>query len=67
MAEQPATLFDPPAGDRPASQAYQPGSWLAEPHPGDEEADAAPPTASDRLRLHRLLEAERRLAGRRAG
>ena len=74
MAEQPTTLFDPPAGDRPASQAYQPGTWLAEPRPGDQEADAAPPSASRRsaepdrrLLLHRLLDAERRLAGRRPG
>src|SRR6266511_5792354 len=49
MAEQPTTLFDPPAGDRPSSQAYQPGTWLAEPRPGDQEADAAPPSASRRL------------------
>jgi len=75
MAEQPTTLFDPPAGDRPASPAYQPGTWLAEPHPGDQEADAAPPSASRRfaqpdrrrLLLNRLLDAERRLAGRRPG
>lgn len=74
MAEQSTTLFDPPAGDRPASQAYQPGTWLAEPRPGDQEADAAPPSASRRLAqpdrrllLHRLLDAERRLAGRRSG
>jgi hypothetical protein len=76
MAEQPATLFDPPAGDRPDSQAYQPGTWLAEPDPDDGEADAdlAPPGLSRRLAqpdrrllLHRLLEAERRLADRRAG
>jgi len=74
MAEQPTTLFDPPAGDRPASQAYEPGTWLAEPCPGDQEADAAPPSASRRsaepdrrLLLHRLLDAERRLAGRRPG
>jgi hypothetical protein len=66
MAEQP-TLFDSPAGDRPASPAYQPGTWLAEPGPddGDQEADATP--ATRRLLLHRLLEAERRLADRRAG
>jgi hypothetical protein len=76
MAEQPTTLFDPPAGDRPASPAYQPGTWLAEPGPddGDQEADPAPPATGHRfaqpdrrLLLHRLLEAERRLADRRAG
>jgi hypothetical protein len=70
MAEQPTTMFDPPAGDRPASQAYQPGTWLTEPDPGDQEADDAEPppaTASHRLLLHRLLDTERRLAGRRAG
>jgi hypothetical protein len=75
MAERP-TLFDPPAGDRPASEAYQPGTWLAEPDPedGEADADAAPPPAprrfaqpDRRLLLHRLLEAERRLADRRAG
>jgi hypothetical protein len=70
MAEQP-TLFDSPAGDRPASPAYQPGTWLAEPGPDDDqEADAPPATAGHRfaepdrrLLLHRLLEAERRRAG----
>jgi hypothetical protein len=74
MAEQPTTLFDPPAGDRPASSAYQPGTWLAEPHPDDQEADAAPPTVGRRLAqpdrrllLDRLLDAERRLANRRVG
>jgi hypothetical protein len=77
MAEQPATLFDPPAGDRPASEAYQPGNWLAEPDPDDgedREAEAIPPAAARRfaqpdrrLLLYRLLEAERRVAGRRAG
>jgi len=42
---------------RPASEAYQPGTWLAEPHPGDQEADAAPPSASRRFALpnRRLL------------
>jgi hypothetical protein len=63
MAEQPTTLFDPPAGDRPASQAYQPGTWLAEPPPADVDAGAATTSASRRLLLHRLLEAEERLAG----
>jgi hypothetical protein len=77
MAERPTTLFDPPAGDRPASEGYQPGTWLAEPDPDDgedREADAIPPAAARRfslpdrrLLLHRLLEAERRLADRRAG
>lgn len=69
-AEQP-TLFDPPAGDRPASRAYQPGAWLAAPPPAGEDEDAAAPGASrglvqpdrHRLLLHRLLEAEERLAG----
>jgi hypothetical protein len=63
MAEQPTTLFDPPAGDRPASQAYQPGTWLAEPRPADLDAGAASPSAGRRLLLHRLLEAEERLTG----
>lgn len=70
MAEQPTTLFDPPAGDRPASQVYQPGAWLAEARPADEEGDTAQNASrwSDqpearRLRLHRLLEAEERLGG----
>jgi hypothetical protein len=76
MAEQSATLFDPPAGDRPASQAYEPGAWLAEPGPDDDDQEAdAPPAAAGcrfaqpdrRLLLHRLLEAERRRADRRAG
>jgi hypothetical protein len=76
MAEQPATLFDPPAGDRPASHAYQPGTWLTEPDADDGEADAdlALPSLGRRfaqpdrrLLLDRLLEAERRLADRRAG
>ena len=75
MAERP-TLFDPPAGDRPASEAYQPGTWLAAPDPDDgedREAEAIPPAArrfaqpDRRLLLDRLLEAERRLADRRAG
>jgi hypothetical protein len=76
MAERP-TLFDPPAGDRPASEAYQPGTWLVEPDPedgDDREAEAIPPAAprrfaqpDRRLLLDRLLEAERRLADRRAG
>lgn len=76
MAEQPATLFDPPAGDRPASNAYQPGTWLTGPAADDGEADADLATPSlgrrfanpdRRLLLDRLLEAERRLADRRAG
>jgi len=75
MAEQPTTLFDPPAGDRPASRAYQPGAWLAAPPPAGEDEDAAPPSASrrlvqpdrHRLLLHRLLEAEERLAGHDPG
>ena len=75
MAEQPATLFDAPAGDRPASDAYQPGTWLAEPDAnGDWEADALQPAAARRfaqpdrrLLLDRLLEAECRLQERRAG
>jgi hypothetical protein len=66
MAEQPTTLFDPPAGDRPAPQAYQPGTWLAEPRPADLDAGAASPSAGRRLLLHRLLEAEERLAGHAA-
>ena len=75
MAERP-TLFDPPAGDRPASEAYQPGTWLAEPgdDDGDREAEVALPSAGRRfaqpdrrLLLDRLQEAERRLADRRAG
>jgi hypothetical protein len=77
MAERPTTLFDAPAGDRPGSETYQPGTWLAEPDPDDgedREAEAIPPPAARRfaqpdrrLLLHRLLEAERRLADRRAG
>jgi hypothetical protein len=76
MAERPTTLFDPPAGDRPPSDGYQPGTWLAEPAPDDGEAgaDLAPPSLGRRfaqpdrrLLLDRLLEAERRLADRRAG
>jgi hypothetical protein len=63
MAEQPTTLFDSPAGDRPASQAYQPGTWLAEPRPAGLDAGTAPASAGRRLLLHRLLEAEERLAG----
>jgi hypothetical protein len=72
MAEQPTTMFDPPAGDRPASEIYEPGAWLAEGRPADEEEDLAQNASrrSDqpearRLRLHRLLEAEERLGGRR--
>jgi hypothetical protein len=63
MGEQPTTLFDAPAGDRPASLAYQPGTWLAEAPPTDPDGEA-PPSAEPRLRLHRLLDAHRRLAGR---
>jgi hypothetical protein len=66
MAEQPTTLFDAPAGDRPASPAYQPGTWLAEAPPTDPDGEAAPQSAEPRLRLHRLLDAERRLADRHA-
>jgi hypothetical protein len=66
MAEQP-NLFDSPAGDRPASPAYQPGTWLTEPGPddGDQETNASTATTGhrfaepDRRLLHRLLEAER--------
>jgi hypothetical protein len=71
MAEQPTTLFDPPAGDRPA-EVYQPGTWLAEPPAGQEEDAASRPGGQlaaqhrrRRLLLHRLLEAEARLTGRR--
>jgi hypothetical protein len=63
MAEQPTTLFDAPAGDRPTSVAYQPGMWLAEAPPADPDGGAAP-GAEPRLLLHRLLEADRRLADR---
>jgi hypothetical protein len=66
MAEQPTTLFDAPAGDRPASAAYQPGTWLAEPPPADPDGEAAPASGEPRPRLQRLLDAERRLAGRHA-
>jgi hypothetical protein len=66
MAEQPTTLFDAPAGDRPASPAYQPGTWLAEAPATDPDGEAAPPSAEPRLRLHRLLDAERRLSDRHA-
>jgi hypothetical protein len=75
MAERPTTLFDPPAGDRPPSEGYQPGTWLAEPVPDDGDHEGAPPPPvghryalpDRRLLLDRLLEAERRLADRRAG
>jgi hypothetical protein len=75
MAERPTTLFDPPAGDRPPSEGYQPGTWLAEPGPdGDQEGAPPPPSVGHRYALSdrrwlldRLLEAERRLADRRAG
>jgi hypothetical protein len=80
MAEQPTTLFDSPAGDGPAPAAYRPGMWLVEP-PAAGAADqpgppaAWPPTAGGahlaqpghRLLLHRLEEAEQRLAGPRRG
>jgi hypothetical protein len=71
MAEQPTTLFDPPAGDRPAAEVYQPGTWLAEPPAGQEEDAASRPAGQGaaqpgrRLLLYRLLEAEERLSGRR--
>jgi hypothetical protein len=64
-------LFDPPAGDRPAAEVYQPGTWLAEPPAGQEEdAESRPDQGAvqpgrRRLLLHRLLEAEERLSGRR--
>jgi hypothetical protein len=75
MAEQPTTLFDPPAGDRPASEVYQPGTWLADPPAADHEKDAGPSPVGRgvvqperrRLLLHRLLEAQERLARRRSG
>jgi hypothetical protein len=72
MAEQPTTLFDPPAGDRPAAEVYQPGTWLAEPPAGQEEDAASRPAGQGTaqpgrrcLLLYRLLEAEERLSGRR--
>jgi hypothetical protein len=72
MAEQPTTLFDPPAGDRPAAEVYQPGTWLAEPPAGQEEDAASRPAGQAavqpgrrRLLLYRLLEAEERLTRRR--
>ena len=72
MAEQPTTLFDPPAGDRPGIELYQPGTWLAEPpaaaDPGARPSAAGPEPVQPgrrRLLLHRLLEAEERLTGRR--
>jgi hypothetical protein len=37
MSEQTVTWFDAPAGDRPPVTVYQPGAWLSEPPPGDEE------------------------------
>jgi hypothetical protein len=71
MAEQPTTLFDPPAGERPAAEVYQPGTWLAEPPAGQEEDAASRPAGQGtaqpgrrRLLLYRLLEAEKRLSGR---
>ena len=66
MAEQPTTLFDAPAGDRPASAAYQPGTWLAEAPPDDQDGETAAPSTEPRLLLHRLLDADRRLADRHA-
>jgi len=71
MAEQPTTLFDPPAGDRPAAEVYQPGTWLAEPPAGQEDAASRPAgqgavqPGRRRLLLYRLLEAEERLTRRR--
>ncbi len=72
MAEQPTTLFDPPAGDRPATEVYQPGTWLAEPPASQEEelesrpgGQAAVQPGRRRLLLHRLLEAQERFTGRR--
>lgn len=68
MAEQPTTLFDPPAGDRPDAEVYQPGTWLAGPPTGQEEdveSRGAVQPGRRRLLLHRLLEAEQRLTGRR--
>jgi hypothetical protein len=76
MAERPTSLFHAPAGDRPASEAYRPGTWLTEPDPddGDWEVEAPLPPAAHRyavpdrrLLLHRLLEVERRLADGQAG
>jgi hypothetical protein len=81
MAEQPTTLFDPPAGDGLAPEAYRPGMWLVEPPPAGAADDPGPPPArrppaaggahlaqpGHRLLLHRLEEAERRLAGPRRG
>jgi hypothetical protein len=79
MAEQPTTLFDPPAGDGPASRVYRPGTWLAEAPGAGPEDDPGPPDSGrlpavaaprlavqpgQRLLLHRLLEAEERLTGR---
>jgi len=71
MAEQPTTLFDPPAGDRPAAEVYQPGTWLAEPPASQEDAASRPAgqgavqPGRRRLLLYRLLEAEERLTRRR--
>jgi hypothetical protein len=68
MAEQRTTLFDPPAGDRPTVELYQPGTWLAEPPAGQEEDATPSPSAQGavlpgrrRLLLDRLLDAEERL------
>jgi hypothetical protein len=66
MVEQPTTLFDAPAGDRPSSVAYQPGTWLAEAPATDPDGGAPPPGAEPRLLLHRRLEADQRLADRYA-
>jgi hypothetical protein len=79
MAEQPTTLFDSPAGDGPAPAAYRPGMWLVEPPPAAAADEPGPPAArrpptpraggahlaqpGHRLLLHRLQEAENRLAG----
>jgi hypothetical protein len=48
----------------PVSAAYQPGTWLAEAPPTDPEGEAAAPSDEPRLLLHRLLDADRRLADR---
>ena len=58
MTEQPTTLFEPPAGDRPAAQLYRSGTWLDEPPPAERREKAT----RHRLVFHRLLEAEERLA-----
>jgi hypothetical protein len=82
MAEQPTTLFDSPAGDGPAPAAYRPGMWLVEPPSAGAADQPEPPPArplaataagahlaqpGHRLLLHRLEEAEQRLAGPHRG